>query len=110
MATRKLLLAFQMAGCVILLGGCDLEMYTREGMHKNFVDAIQANVGQTLESLQVSGWANPKKLISKTTMPDGLIAYRYFEYEGCSYTYEVDPGTHTIKAAHVDGTACILTP
>ena len=102
--------AYQIAGLLFMLNGCNFEIYDHEFPHKNFVRSINSDIGKKLEDVSKSGyWANPDYLISKTVMPSGRLAYGYQYGKSCNYTYEIDPNTHIILAIHANS-ECRLAP
>jgi len=100
----------QLVGSLFLLTGCNFEIYGPKFPHQNFVNSVKGDIGKKISDVDNSGnWADPNRLIGKTALPNGRLAYHYQYGKECHYSYEVNPVTEIILSIHV-GNACSLAP
>lgn len=114
--TRQLLLAFASAvliGCYCPGGKCDYAFRPNyEARHRVFVEGLNSSIGRPFDQHTCLREGN----CPPQTLGSGLVRYMLVDWrpwmKGCTFWYDVDPGTRIVKAVGYRGsdTECAVGP
>lgn len=95
------------AGCLLLLSlsSCVILPSTSE-MHDLYVQEMRLRVGMSIDDPPRKTWADPDKLVTSRSLPNGNIEneYRFYGYHGtCRSFYEINPKTRIIVGWRYEG-------